>query len=84
MVTASVTGLLTLSQLPPTQGFADRSTVAVNQIFNKSFDEGVKLHCPLLDPDVPLPFSAWNPDATRTLELPTPVLAVTGASLYHE
>ena len=84
MVTASVTGMLTPSQLPSTQGFADGSTVAVNQIFNRSFDDGVELHCHLLDPDVPSPFSAWDPDATRTLELATPVLAVTGASLYHE
>ena len=28
--------------------------------------------------------SAWDPDATRSLELAIPVLAVTGASLYNE
>ena len=84
MVTASVAGLLTPSQLPPTQGFADGSTVAVNQISNQSVDDGVELHCPFLYPDVPSPFSDWDPDATRSLELATPVFAVTGALLYNK
>ena len=84
MVTASVTGLLTPSPLPTTQGFADGSTVAVNQIFNQSFDDGVELHCPLLDQDMPSPFSDWDPDAARSPEIATPVLAVTNASLYNE
>ena len=84
LLTASVAGLLTPSEPPLTQGFANGSTVAVNQIFNQSFDDGVELHCPLLDPDMPSPFSDWDPDATRSLELATPVLAVTDASLYNE
>ena len=57
LVTVSVTGLLTPSLLPTTQGFADGSTVDINQIFNQSFDDGFELHCPLLDLDMPSPFS---------------------------
>jgi hypothetical protein len=71
IITASLTGLLTPSQSQLVQRFADGSTVAVNQIFNQSLDDGVELHCPLLDPDMSPPFSASDPDATRTLELPS-------------
>ena len=45
------------------EAFAERATLAVNKVFDDSFDTTVELHSPYLDPDLPPPFSDWSPDA---------------------